>query len=118
MIPALQTELRIIRYELSDCEWTAIEPTPSGVPRMNDRRVLNAMLRAGAPRRDLPDSFGTLLVGCKAALGDPSFSQFHTVRAHAATFPLGIAARTERRKLMARAQMVVPRLSGVFFPHV
>jgi transposase len=34
---------------------------PRGVPRVNDRRVLNGifwMLRSGAPWRDLPDSFG------------------------------------------------------------
>jgi transposase len=34
---------------------------PRGVPRVNDRRVLNGIfwvLRSGAPWRDLPDSFG------------------------------------------------------------
>jgi transposase len=34
-----------MRYELSDHEWTAIKPMlpnkPRGVPRVNDRRVLN-----------------------------------------------------------------------------
>ena len=34
-----------MRYELSDEEWTAIRPMPPnkprGVPRVNDRRVLN-----------------------------------------------------------------------------
>jgi transposase len=33
-----------MRYELSDCEWTAIRPLlpnkPRGVPHANDRRVL------------------------------------------------------------------------------
>lgn len=44
-----------MRYELSDDEWTAIKPTlpnkPRGVPRANDRRVLNGIfwvLRSGA----------------------------------------------------------------------
>ena len=52
-----------MRYELTDYEWTAIKPMlPNkrrGVPRVNDRRVLNGIfwvLRSGAPRRDLPES--------------------------------------------------------------
>ena len=58
-------ELRIMRYELTDYEWTAIKPMlpnkPRGVARVNDRRVLNGIfwvLRSGAPWRDLPESFG------------------------------------------------------------
>ncbi|MFK4724846.1 transposase [Bradyrhizobium niftali] len=54
-----------MRYELSDEEWTAIRPMlpnkPRGVPRVNDRRVLNGifwMLRSATPWRDLPDAFG------------------------------------------------------------
>ena len=54
-----------MRYELSDEEWIAIKPMlpnkPRGVPRVNDRRVLNGIfwvLRSGAPWRDLPNSFG------------------------------------------------------------
>jgi transposase len=54
-----------MRYELSDDEWTTIKPMlpnkPRGVPRVNDRRVLNGIfwvLRFGAPWRDLPDNFG------------------------------------------------------------
>jgi transposase len=49
-----------MRYELTDDEWTAIKPMlpnkPRGVPRVNDRRVLNGIfcvLRSGAPWRDL-----------------------------------------------------------------
>jgi transposase len=45
-----------MRYELSHDEWTAIKPMlpskPRGVPRVNDRRVLNGIfwvLRSGAP---------------------------------------------------------------------
>ena len=52
-------------YELTDPEWIAIRPMrpnkPRGVPRVNDRRVLNGILcvlRSGAPWRDLPQSFG------------------------------------------------------------
>jgi transposase len=54
-----------MRYELTDEEWAAIKPIlpnkPRGVPRVNDRRVLNGIfwvLRSGAPWRDLPDTFG------------------------------------------------------------
>ena len=54
-----------MRYELTDYEWAVIKPflpnKPRGVPRVNDRRVLNGIfwvLRSGAPWRDLPGSFG------------------------------------------------------------
>lgn len=54
-----------MRYELADFEWAALKPTlpnkPRGVPRVNDRRVLNGIfwvLRSGAPWRDLPEAFG------------------------------------------------------------
>jgi len=54
-----------MRCELADYEWVAIEPIlpdkPRGVPRVNDRRVLNGIflvLPSGAPWRDLPAAFG------------------------------------------------------------
>ena len=53
------------RYELSDFEWTAIEPhlpnKPRGVPRVDDRRVLNGIfwvLRSGAHWADVPARYG------------------------------------------------------------
>ncbi|PDT55550.1 IS5/IS1182 family transposase, partial [Bradyrhizobium diazoefficiens] len=65
VIQALKPGPRIMRYELTDFEWAAIRPflpnKPRGVPRVNDRRVLNGIfwiLRSGAPWRDLPESFG------------------------------------------------------------
>jgi transposase len=54
-----------MRYELTDGESAAIRPMlpnkPRGVPRVNERRVLNGIfwvLRSGAPWRDLPEAFG------------------------------------------------------------
>ncbi|MEA2891790.1 MAG: hypothetical protein QOI05_2583 [Bradyrhizobium sp.] len=54
-----------MRYELAEYEWVALKAMlpnkPRGVPRVNDRRVLNGIfwvLRSGAPWRDLPDHFG------------------------------------------------------------
>jgi transposase len=53
-----------MRYELTDFEWAAIKlflpNKPRGVPRVNDRRVLNGIfwvLRSGTLWRDLPDNF-------------------------------------------------------------
>ena len=53
-----------MRYELTDDEWAAIRPMlpnkPRGIPRVNDRRVLNGIfwvLRSGAPWRDLQMGF-------------------------------------------------------------
>ncbi|WP_245320390.1 IS5 family transposase [Bradyrhizobium lablabi] len=47
-----------MQYELTDGEWAAIKPMlpnkPRGIPRVNDRRVLNGIfwiLRSGAPWR-------------------------------------------------------------------
>ena len=53
------------RYDLSEAEWRLIEPLlpdkPRGVPRVDDRRVINGIfyvLRTGSPWRDLPDRYG------------------------------------------------------------
>jgi transposase len=54
-----------MRYELSDSEWSVIDAMlpnkPRGVPRVDDRCVLNGIfwiLRSGAPWRDLPAIYG------------------------------------------------------------
>jgi transposase len=54
-----------MHYELSYDEWTSIGPMlpnkARGVPRVDDRRVLNGIcwaLRSGALWRDLPSAFG------------------------------------------------------------
>jgi transposase len=53
------------RYELTDREWTIIEPLlpnkPRGVPRVDDRRVLNGILwrfRSGSPWAEIPGRYG------------------------------------------------------------
>lgn len=53
------------RYDLTDFEWSFIEPVlprkSRGVPRVDDRRVLNGIfwvLRSGAPWADLPERYG------------------------------------------------------------
>jgi transposase len=54
-----------MRYELTEFEWAAIRSLlpnkPRGIPRVDDRRVLNGIfwvLRSGAPWRDLPETYG------------------------------------------------------------
>ncbi len=53
------------RFDLTDFEWSVIQPLlphkPRGVPRVDDRRVLNGIfyvLRTGTPWRDLPERYG------------------------------------------------------------
>ncbi len=53
------------RFDLTDFEWSVIEPLlpnkPRGVPRVDDRRVLNGIfwrLRTGAPWADIPSRYG------------------------------------------------------------
>src|SRR5271170_1051779 len=65
VIQASKPEPRIMRYELTDFEWAAIRSflpnKPRGIPRVDDRRVLNGIfwvLSSGAPWRDLPVYYG------------------------------------------------------------
>ena len=53
------------RYELTDGEWLIIGPLlpnrPLGVPRVDDRRVLNGILwrfRTGSPWAEIPERYG------------------------------------------------------------
>ena len=53
------------RFELTDKEWTILEPLlpnkPRGVPRIDDRRVINGILwrfRTGSPWADIPERYG------------------------------------------------------------
>ncbi|MBB6122886.1 transposase [Sphingobium subterraneum] len=68
MIQSLQTLegwMARRRYELTDREWAIIEPLlpnkPRGVPRVDDRRVLNGILwrfRSGATWAEVPERYG------------------------------------------------------------
>ena len=53
------------RYELTEFEWKVIQPLlpnkPRGVPRVDDRRILNGIfwvLRSGSPWADVPERYG------------------------------------------------------------
>lgn len=53
------------RYEITDFEWSIMEPLlpnkPRGVARADDRRVLNGIdwrLRTGSPWADIPERYG------------------------------------------------------------
>jgi transposase len=53
------------RFDLTDFEWSVIAPLlpnkPRGVPRVDDRRVLNGIffrLRTGIPWADIPERYG------------------------------------------------------------
>src|SRR3546814_15553141 len=53
------------RFDLTDAEWAVVQPLlpnkPRGVPRVDDRRVVNGIfyiLRTGSPWRDLPERYG------------------------------------------------------------
>ena len=55
----------VARFDLTDEEWAIIRPLlpnkPRGMPRVDDRRVLDGIfyvLRTGAPWRDLPERYG------------------------------------------------------------
>ena len=52
------------RFDLTDFEWSVIQPLlpnkPRGKPRVDDRRVLNGIfwrLRTGAPWADIPERY-------------------------------------------------------------
>jgi transposase len=54
------------RYELTDFEWSIIAPLlpdkPRGVPRADDRKVLNGVywrLHTGSPWADIPERYGS-----------------------------------------------------------
>jgi transposase len=65
VIQAPERSLNMARYDLTDFEWKVIQPLlpnkPRGVPRVDDRRVLNGIfwvLRSGSPWADLPERYG------------------------------------------------------------
>ena len=63
--PLESVEIPSLQGKVSDEEWAIIQPLlpnkPRGVPRVDDRRVLNGILwrfRTGAPWRDIPERYG------------------------------------------------------------
>jgi transposase len=65
-----------MRYDLTDFEWSVIEPLlpkdRRGVKPKGNRRILNGIfwvLRAGAPWRDLPERYGPILRPTIASIG-------------------------------------------------
>jgi len=83
-----------MRYELTDFKWAAIRSflpnKPRGIPRVDDRRVLNGIfwvLRSGAPWRDLhrrpmvpaPLAIIVLSVGGRLAFGTGSWMHWPPV---------------------------------------
>jgi transposase len=58
-------EVGMARFDLTDFEWSVVQPLlpnkSRGVPRVDDRRVLNGIfwrLRTGAPSADIPERYG------------------------------------------------------------
>lgn len=87
---------RIMRYVLADHEWTAIKPMlpnkPRGVPRVNDRRVINGsfwILRSGAPWRDPPQA---LVCTPRATTASSAGDELVSVAASWTRFPLPMTA--------------------------
>ena len=67
---------RTMRYELTEYEWSTIRPMlpnkARGVPRVDDRRVLNGIfwvLGSGAPWRDLRECYGPYKIPCADEIG-------------------------------------------------
>ena len=73
-----------MRYELSDCEWSVIKPMlpnkPRGIPRVDDRRVLNGIFWVVAVGRTMVRSAGNLRT---------SYDLLQSVRPLAARWRLG-----------------------------
>lgn len=80
------------RYDLTDFEWRVVEPLfpnkPRGVPRVDDRRVLNGIfwvLRSGAP-----------CVTCLIATGHARFATTVSYDGESAQTPNSVPARAHR----------------------
>lgn len=65
VIQGSERSLAMARYDLTYYEWKVIQPLlpnkTRGVPRVDDRRVLNGIfwvLRSGAPWADVPERYG------------------------------------------------------------
>ncbi len=70
------------QFDLTDFEWNIIQPLlpnkPRGVPRVDDRRVINGILwrfRTGSPWADVPERYGTRAGKYAPAAGEASWWQ-------------------------------------------
>jgi transposase len=68
------------RYEITDFEWSILEPLlpnkPRGVPRVDDRKVLNGIywrLRTGSPWANIPDATSRRRPATTASSGGASW---------------------------------------------
>ena len=93
-----------MRYELTDYEWHTIKPflpnKPRGVPRVNDRRVLNGIfwvLRSGAPWRNLPGNFGPYTLHLRL-FGNELSVQFDAVWRKSSCFANSVFATAVRNE--------------------
>ena len=80
LISGSQPQLPIMRYELNNYEWSVMRPMlpnkPRGIPRVDDRHVLNGIfwvLRSGAPLArsagELRSPYDLLLIASSAGRG-------------------------------------------------
>jgi transposase len=85
----------IMRYELADYEWTAIEPMlpnkPRGIPRVKDRRVLNGISGCCGPERHgvtCPKTSGPIEHGRRVATRYDRLAANYLAFAHLASIRL------------------------------
>lgn len=118
------------RYDLTDFEWRLIEPLlpnkPRGVPRVDDRRVLNGIfwvLRSGAPGATFPSAmareppYNRFVRWRTAGVWGPAVSAAHdgeiqmidstSVRAHQQAATVKKGGRSLPRSIARRAHVVV-----------
>jgi transposase len=110
-----------MRYELADHEWVIIRPMlpkkPSGVPRVNDRRVLNGIfwvLRTGAPWRDLPAAFGPYTTCYNRAVGAKIWCLSVPCSEISSVFRSGRGQKNRRtRRAVSQVQGIAARIPGM-----
>ncbi|SIO49582.1 hypothetical protein SAMN05443247_06489 [Bradyrhizobium erythrophlei] len=103
VIQAPEPGPRIMRYELTDFEWTAIRPflpnKPRGVPRVNDRRTLNEGADQGWTRKTPHSTERTCFIDKDMHKACPSRSTYAFIlqALHTRVQPHGESDRRKRR---------------------